>query len=443
MRSQFSGIFLCVFFAATLGALPGAQDPAKIQIRTAKVSDGILVLSGAGANIGVSVGEDGVLLVDDGVVPAVDKVKAALAALDARPPRIVLNTNWHYDHADGNEAFALQGAVVMAHRLSRSHMLAEQRITELEPALVVPPYRRGALPVVAIDEPSAIHFNGDEIAAIHIPTAHSDGDLAYYFRKTNVLFTGDLFFPAGTLFIHYSGGGTLAGMIRAADRILAITNEQTRIVPGHGPVCGRADVGAARDFLVAIRDRVQALLAKGQSVEQVVAANPLRDLFKGRAEVPPERWARLVCEELARDEKAIIAKVITDSICWALTKDRALAESTLAHDEDLFYFWTNSTFTVSGWKQHLKYFDSWMDPRFRAIRTEVRDLQIHLSRSGDVAWYSATLDDVVEFDGKRGGAEDIRWTGILEKRDGKWVIVQMHASLAAGKVRDNMKKDGP
>jgi ketosteroid isomerase-like protein len=113
----------------------------------------------------------------------------------------------------------------------------------------------------------------------------------------------------------------------------------------------------------------------------------------------------------------------------------------LAHDEDLFYFWTNSTFTVSGWKQHSKYFDTWMDPRFKAIRTEVRDLQIHLSRSGDVAWYSATLDDVVEFDGKRGGAEDIRWTGVLEKREGKWVIVQMHASLAADKVRESARKD--
>lgn len=157
-----------------------------------------------------------------------------------------------------------------------------------------------------------------------------------------------------------------------------------------------------------------------------------------RAEGP----ARASDQTSSQDEKTVIAKVITDSICWALTKDWALAESTLAHDEDLFYFWTTSTFTVNGWKQHFKYYDTWMDPRFKAVRTEVRDLRIQLSRSGDVAWYNAILDDVIEWEGKRGGGEDIRWTGVLEKRDGKWVIVQMHASLAADKVRESVLKNG-
>jgi hypothetical protein len=142
-----------------------------------------------------------------------------------------------------------------------------------------------------------------------------------------------------------------------------------------------------------------------------------------------------------QDEKAVIAKVIRNSICWALTKDRALQENTMAQDEDLFYFWTGSTHTVVGWNQHLKTFETFMDPRFKAIRTEVRDLRIHLSHSGDVAWYSAMLDDVVEWEGKRGGGEDIRWTGVLEKRNGNWVIVQMHASLAADKVRQSVMKD--
>jgi ketosteroid isomerase-like protein len=133
-------------------------------------------------------------------------------------------------------------------------------------------------------------------------------------------------------------------------------------------------------------------------------------------------------------EKAAVAKVVQDSIRWALTKDRALQESTMAHDEDLFVLWTDSKSATSGWKEYSKLYDTWMDPRFKATLTEVRDLRVHLSRSGDVAWYSATLDDLGEWDGKPVGDRDIRWTGVLEKRRGKWVVVQMHGSVAKDKA---------
>jgi hypothetical protein len=138
-------------------------------------------------------------------------------------------------------------------------------------------------------------------------------------------------------------------------------------------------------------------------------------------------------------EKAVVAKVIRDSICWALSKDRALQESTMAHDEDLFIFWTDSKSTTAGWNQYVKLFDVWMDPRFKATVTDVRDLRIHLSRSRDVAWYSATLDDLGEWDGKPTGARDIRWTGVLEKRRGKWVVVQMHGSVATDKMPERAR----
>ncbi len=133
-------------------------------------------------------------------------------------------------------------------------------------------------------------------------------------------------------------------------------------------------------------------------------------------------------------EKTAVEKVVRDSICWALTKDRSLQESTMAHDEDLFIYWTSSDMAIAGWNRYVKLFDTWMDPRFKATLTEIRDLTIHLSRSGDVAWFSAMLDDLGEWDGKPTGARDIRWTGVLEKRNGKWVFVQMHGSLAADKL---------
>jgi ketosteroid isomerase-like protein len=139
-------------------------------------------------------------------------------------------------------------------------------------------------------------------------------------------------------------------------------------------------------------------------------------------------------------EEAAIARIVEDSIRWALTKDRALQESTMAHDEDLFIVWVDSKTRVTGWRDYVKLFDHWMDPRFKATVTEVRDLQVHVSRSGDVAWYSAMLDDLGEWDGKPTGAKDIRWTGVLERRDGRWAIVQMHGSVARDTV---LKEAGP
>lgn len=144
------------------------------------------------------------------------------------------------------------------------------------------------------------------------------------------------------------------------------------------------------------------------------------------------------------DEKAVIGKVIKDSILWALTKDVDMQKDSMAHDEDLLVIWTGSTHITRGWKEHEKSFEGWLDPRFKAVRTEVRDLEVHISRSGDVAWYFADLDDVVSWEGQASKfGEGLRWTGVLEKRNGRWVIVQMHASLAADKVRDIVLANQP
>jgi len=142
------------------------------------------------------------------------------------------------------------------------------------------------------------------------------------------------------------------------------------------------------------------------------------------------------------DEKAAIEQIIRNNIMWALTKDVEMQKDTMAHDEDLLIIWTGSMHITRGWKEHEKSFETWLDPRFKAVRTEVRDLEVHISRSGDVAWFFANLDDVVSWEEKvsRFG-EGLRWTGVLEKRDGRWVIVQLHASLAVDKVRDIVMKD--
>jgi len=143
-------------------------------------------------------------------------------------------------------------------------------------------------------------------------------------------------------------------------------------------------------------------------------------------------WAQKT-PDLAK-ERTAVEQTIHDNICWALTKDRALLERTTAHDADLFIFNPDSKATI-GWDELAKNFAFWMDPRFKAVACDIRDLRVNFSRSRDVAWWSAILDDLAEWDGKPAGWKDTRWTGVLEKRDGAWVIVQMHFSFAADKVK--------
>jgi ketosteroid isomerase-like protein len=142
------------------------------------------------------------------------------------------------------------------------------------------------------------------------------------------------------------------------------------------------------------------------------------------------------------DERAAVETCIRASIGWALEKDRPLLESVMAHDERLFLFQPHSTETVVGWSQFVRGFDFWMDPRFKATSLDVRELRIDFSRSGDVAWWSGILDDLGEWDGKPIGWKDTRWTGVTEKREGRWVIVQMHFSFAADAVRAPAAKGG-
>jgi ketosteroid isomerase-like protein len=133
-------------------------------------------------------------------------------------------------------------------------------------------------------------------------------------------------------------------------------------------------------------------------------------------------------------QKAAVEKVIRDNIGWAANKDSALAKSTMAHDDRLFMFSPDTRSTVAGWDQFVPQFDFWMDPRFKAVRTEIRDLRIDVSHLGDAAWWSCILDDINEWDGKPVGWKDTRWTGVMEKRDGRWLIVQMHFSFDSDKV---------
>ncbi len=266
----------------------GSQDLSKVEITTVPVAGNISMLVGAGGNIGVSVGEDGVLLVDDEFPELAGKIKTAIAALNPGPVRFVLNTNWHYDHANGNEVFAKAGAVVIAHENSRGHMLTDQTYPDLDPDLKMGPYPKEALPVIAVKDALTLYFNGDEIRLIHAPNAHSDGDLLIYFTRANVIHAGDLVFPSGFPFINISYGGTVDGAIRAADVILGLCDERTKVIPGHGPLTDRSGVLAYKNMLETAKARVAALIKAGKTLEETVAAKPAAGLIKGGEPVMPE-----------------------------------------------------------------------------------------------------------------------------------------------------------
>jgi len=268
MRQSIWGLALVATIVPTVVAAQAGLDT--VQIRTERVGPGVYALFGSGGNIGLSVGDDAVFVIDDQFAPLTPKVLAAIAALTSKPVRFVVNTHWHFDHTGGNENLSRTGALIVAHDNVRKRMSTDQFIEALnrrEPASPA-----AALPVVTFSEGVTFHLNGEEIAVAHLPAAHTDGDAMIHFAKANVIHMGDVFNMSGLPFVDRSSGGSIHGVIAGADQALAIADANTRIIPGHGRVAGRSELAAWRAMLVDLRDRLQAEIAAGKTVDQILAA---------------------------------------------------------------------------------------------------------------------------------------------------------------------------
>ena len=265
--------------ALALGAAPLAaqeQDYSQVEVVTTPLAAGVFMLAGAGGNIGVSVGEDGVFVVDDQFAPLSEKIVTAIGGLSDKPVSYVLNTHWHGDHTGGNENFGRGGAVIVAHDNVRERMSTEQvnRVFRR----TTPPSSEAALPVVTFTEDVTFHFNGDAIRVRHVPAAHTDGDAMVHFEGADVLHTGDTFFNGFFPFIDVDSGGSLEGTIAATELALGLVTRDTQIIPGHGPRATKIDLERYRDMLVEVRDTMAPLVASGRERAEVLAGNPLAGL---------------------------------------------------------------------------------------------------------------------------------------------------------------------
>jgi glyoxylase-like metal-dependent hydrolase (beta-lactamase superfamily II) len=261
------------------------------------------MLTGAGGNIGVSVGEDGIVMIDDQFQELTPRIQEALAKLSPKPVRFVINTHWHFDHTGGNENFGKAGAVILAHGNVRKRMSTNQLVKMFNRE--VPASPRVALPVVTFDRDVTVHYNDEELFVFHVDNAHTDGDGLILFRKANVLHTGDTLFNGFYPFIDVDSGGSIDGMIASADKVLGMVNEQTKIIPGHGPLATPKDLKTFRDMLAKLRDAVARQIREGKTLEQTLEAAPSKDLDAewGDGFLKPEQVVQMVYMDLKRTVK--------------------------------------------------------------------------------------------------------------------------------------------
>ena len=244
----------------------GQQDWSKVEIKSTKVNGSVYMLQGAGGNIGVSVGEDGILIVDDQYAPLADKIKAALQQLGEGKLKFILNTHWQGDHTGGNAALGRE-APVIAHTNVRKRLAEGMTI----PGRTVAPAAKEALPVVTFDNKVSVHFNGEEIRALHFPHSHTDGDAIIFFTNSNVVHMGDVFFNGMFPFVDIDSGGDVDGYTRTVGEVLAKLPAGAKIIPGHGPLATADDLKKFHAMLVATTKIVRDQMNAGKTLDQIKA----------------------------------------------------------------------------------------------------------------------------------------------------------------------------
>jgi glyoxylase-like metal-dependent hydrolase (beta-lactamase superfamily II) len=270
-----SSALLAVIICLCTSQAHAQQDLSKVEIKAEKLAGNVYMLQGSGGNIGVSVGSDGILIVDDQFAPLADKIKAALKKLGDGKLKFVLNTHWHSDHTGGNVVFGPE-APIIAHDNVRKRLSTEQRIEAFK--TTVPASPKEALPVITFGQSLSVHFNGEEIKVIHFPQGHTDGDSVIFFTGSNVVHMGDDFFAGRFPFVDLSSGGTVEGLAKNIGEILGKLPADAKLIPGHGPISTTDDLKLYHRMLVTSIDVVRKKIAAGKTLAEI------------KAEGLPEEW---------------------------------------------------------------------------------------------------------------------------------------------------------
>lgn len=259
------------------------RDFSDVEIKIIPVAKNIAMLQGAGGNIGVSVGDDGILIVDDQFAPLAEKIEAALATLNPGKLKFVLNTHHHGDHTGGNGVFGAAGAVIVAQTNVRARLVADEKVAV------------AAYPVITYDEGASVHFNGEEIKLAHIGPGHTDGDTIVRFTGANVVHMGDQFFNGGFPYIDLGSGGSVDGYIATVKLMLGELSPDTKIIPGHGPLASVDDLKNFYAMLVETTGLIKKAIADGKTLEEIKAAGlPEKWAGWGSGFIPEERWIETV-----------------------------------------------------------------------------------------------------------------------------------------------------
>jgi glyoxylase-like metal-dependent hydrolase (beta-lactamase superfamily II) len=271
-----SWLALLISMLMVLPAVSAEDNKSELKFAAQEVSSGLFMLYGvggfAGGNIGLSIGDDGVVMIDDAMPSSLDILQQAVKSVTNKPIDFLINTHVHGDHAGNNVAFDQLGAHIVAHENLRNHLITKG--VQQDGKTVAAP--KGMLPVITFSQSMTFHLNNQDAQLIHVANAHTDGDAVIWFRQANVIHTGDVFFNGMFPFIDLNSGGSIEGYIAAQKKILSIANEQTKIIPGHGPLATKADLAAALAMLEDARNIIANFIQQGISEDDIVSQNPLK-----------------------------------------------------------------------------------------------------------------------------------------------------------------------